>query len=186
MEITWMWSQTYWGCVTLNTLLDPLGLCFFYSGDNVTLSISSVEYEDKMRLQTKDRATGTRKPRKGFFFFSGEVITTLSQLHCLPIKQMSFLHLKSASRLCLFLPTKWNRAKVNRVSPREHTGHRKHPLLTTQEKTLHMDITRWSTLKSDWLYSLQPKMEKLYIVSKNNTGSWLWLRSWTPYCQIQT
>ena len=27
-------------------------------------------------------------------------------------------------------------------------------------------------------------MEKLYTVSKNNTGSWLWLRSWTPYCQI--
>ena len=25
----------------------------------------------------------------------------------------------------------------------------KHPLPTTQEKTLHMDITRWSTPKSD-------------------------------------
>ena len=37
-----------------------------------------------------------------------------------------------------------------------------HTRLTTQEKTLHMDVTRWSTLKSDWLYSLQPKMEKLY------------------------
>ena len=35
------------------------------------------------------------------------------------------------------------------------------PLPTTQEKSLHMDITRWSILKSDWLYSLQPKMEKL-------------------------
>ena len=65
------------------------------------------------------------------------------------------------------------------------TGHRKHPLPTTQEKTLHMDITRWSILKSDWLYSLQPKMEKLYTVSKNKTGSWLWLKSWTLYCQIQ-
>ena len=29
-----------------------------------------------------------------------------------------------------------------------------------------MDITRWSTPKSEWLYSLQPKMEKLYTVSK--------------------
>ena len=48
------------------------------------------------------------------------------------------------------------------------------------------DITRWSTPKSDWSYSLQPKMEKLYTVSKNKTGSWLWLRSWTPYCQIQS
>ena len=31
------------------------------------------------------------------------------------------------------------------VFPRERTGHSKHPLPTTQEKTLHMDITRWST-----------------------------------------
>ena len=29
-----------------------------------------------------------------------------------------------------------------RVLPRERTGHSKHPLPTTQEKTLHMDITR--------------------------------------------
>ena len=35
-----------------------------------------------------------------------------------------------------------------------------------------MDITRWSTPKSDWLYSLQPKMEKLYRVNKNKTRSW--------------
>ena len=42
------------------------------------------------------------------------------------------------------------------------------------------------TPKSDWLYSLQPKMEMLYTVSKNKTGSWLLLGSWTPYCQIQT
>ena len=80
--------------------------------------------------------------------------------------------------------TEWSRAKSYRVLPREHTGHSKHPFPTTQEKTPHMDITRWSTLKSDWLYSLQPKMEKLYTVSKNKTRSWLWLRSWTPYCQI--
>ena len=67
-----------------------------------------------------------------------------------------------------------------------HKGFGKHPLPTTQEKTLHMDITSWSIQKSDWLYSLQPKMEKLHTVSKNKTRSWLWLRSWTPYCQIQT
>ena len=67
----------------------------------------------------------------------------------------------------------WSRAKANRVFPRKCTGHSKHPLPTTQEKTVHMDITRWSTPKSDWLYSLQPKMEKLYTVSKNKTRSWL-------------
>ena len=74
---------------------------------------------------------------------------------------------------------KWSRAKTNRVLPRKCTSHSKHPLPTTQEKTLHMDITRWSTAKSDWLYSLQPKMEKIYTVNKNKTRSWLWLKSWT-------
>ena len=34
------------------------------------------------------------------------------------------------------------------VLPREHTDHSKHPLPTTQEKTLYMDITRWSIPKS--------------------------------------
>ena len=76
--------------------------------------------------------------------------------------------------------TEWSRAKANSVLPRECTGH---------SNTLfqqHMDITRWSTPKSDWLYYLQPKMEKLYTVSKNKTKSWLWLRPWNPYFQIQT
>ena len=36
-----------------------------------------------------------------------------------------------------------------RFLPTEHAGHNKHPFPTTQEKTLHMDITRWSTPKSD-------------------------------------
>ena len=62
--------------------------------------------------------------------------------------------------------TKWSREKANRVLPRERTGHSKHPLQTTQEKTLHVDITRWSTPTSNWLYSLQPKMENLYTVRK--------------------
>ena len=45
--------------------------------------------------------------------------------------------------------------------------------LFQQEMTLPLDITRWSMPKSDWLYSLQPKIEKLYTVCKNKTGSWL-------------
>ena len=36
----------------------------------------------------------------------------------------------------------WSRTKTNRVLPRKCTGHSKHPLPTTQEKTLHMDITK--------------------------------------------
>ena len=62
------------------------------------------------------------------------------------------------------------RLKQDKVFPRESTSHSKHPLPTTL-KTLHMDITRWSIPKSDCLYSLQPKMKKLYTVSTNKTGS---------------
>ena len=42
-------------------------------------------------------------------------------------------------------------------------------LFQQHKRRLYMDITRWSTLKSDQLYSLQPKIEKLYRVSKNKT-----------------
>ena len=80
----------------------------------------------------------------------------------------------------------WSRAKAIRVLPRERIGHSPHPVPTTQEKTLHMDIMSWSIQKSEWLYSLQPKMEKVYTFSKNKTRNWLWPRSWTPYYQIQT
>ena len=59
-------------------------------------------------------------------------------------------------------------------------------LFNNTREDSHMDITRWSTPRSDWLSFLQPKTEKLYTVSKNKTRSWLWLRSWIPYCQIQT
>ena len=55
----------------------------------------------------------------------------------------------------------WSRAKANRILPRELTSRSKYPLVTTQGKTLHMDIIRWSTLKSDWLCYLQPKMESI-------------------------
>ena len=81
--------------------------------------------------------------------------------------------------------TKWNRSKANRVLSREHIGHSKHHFPTVQETTVHMDITKVSILKSDWWYSLQPKMKKLFTVSKNKTWSWLWLRSSAPYCKIQ-
>ena len=37
---------------------------------------------------------------------------------------------------------KWSKAKPNRVLSRESTRHRKNTFATTQEKTLHMDITR--------------------------------------------
>ena len=80
---------------------------------------------------------------------------------------------------------KWSRAKVNRFLSREHIGHRKHPFPTTQKMTLHMDIPRWSIPISNWWCCLQPVIEKLYTVSENKTGSWLWLRSWVHYCKIR-
>ena len=49
----------------------------------------------------------------------------------------------------LALEYRMSRAKANRVLPREHTDNSKYLLPTTQEKTLHMDITRWSIQKSD-------------------------------------
>ena len=61
--------------------------------------------------------------------------------------------------------------RLTRVLPREHTGDSKHPFPTTQEMTLHIDITRWSIPKSDWLYSLQPEMQKLCTVSKTRMGA---------------
>ena len=48
-----------------------------------------------------------------------------------------------------------SRAKTNRVLARKCTGHSKHPLQTTQKKTLYMDITRWSTPKSDYILCSQ-------------------------------
>ena len=45
--------------------------------------------------------------------------------------------------------TKQSRSKANRVLTRESTCHSKHPLPTTQDKTLHMDIIRWLIPRSD-------------------------------------
>ena len=67
--------------------------------------------------------------------------------------------------------TEWSRGKANRVLPREHTGHSKHPLPRTQKKTLHIDITRWSTPKSDWLYSLHQRWRSSTQSAKTRPGA---------------
>ena len=70
--------------------------------------------------------------------------------------------------------------KTNRVLPRKCTGHNKHPLPTTQEKTLYMDITRWSTPKSDLIiffvvkdgeavYSEQKQDQELTVAQTMNS-----------------
>ena len=67
--------------------------------------------------------------------------------------------------------TEWSRANANRVLSREHTGHSKHPLPTTQEKTLHMDITRWSIPKSDWLYFCSQRWSSSIWSAKTRPGA---------------
>ena len=76
-------------------------------------------------------------PKKGPFHYRG--------LEC---KSRKSRDTWSNRQICPW-STKQSRSKANRVLPRERTGHSKHPLPTTREKTLHMDITRWSTPKSD-------------------------------------
>ena len=55
--------------------------------------------------------------------------------------------------------------------PRECTGHSKHPLPTTQENTLHMDITRWSTPKSDSLYLCSQRWRSSIQSAKTRLGT---------------
>jgi len=69
--------------------------------------------------------------------------------------------------------TKWSRANANKIFPREHTGHSKHPPLATHETAQHMDVTEVNI--KIWCI----------IFSKNKTGSWLWLRSWAPHCKFR-
>ena len=58
--------------------------------------------------------------------------------------------------------------KGNRDLPREYRGHSKHPLPTIQEKTLHMDITRWST-PIDYVLCSQRWRSSIQSEKKNPT-----------------
>ena len=64
----------------------------------------------------------------------------------------------------------WNEAGQRLiVLPRERTGHSKHPLPTTQEKTTHGHHQMVNT-EIRLIIFFAAKMEKLYTVSKNKTG----------------
>ena len=77
----------------------------------------------------------------------------------------------------------WSRAKANRVLPRKHkqTPSSKNP----KEDSKHGHHQMVNT-EIRLIIFFAAKDGELYTVSKNKTGSWLWLRSWTPYLQIQT
>ena len=67
--------------------------------------------------------------------------------------------------------TKWSRGKANRVLSREHTDNTLviANTLFQQPRDNFIHGHHQSIPKSDWLYSLQQKMEKPYTVSRNKT-----------------
>ena len=84
---------------------------------------------------------------------------------------------------------KWSRAKANRVLLRERTSHSKHTLQQHKRR-----LYTWTSPDGQyqnqidcilcswrWRSCVQSKKKK-----QTKTRSWLWLRSWTPYCQIKT
>ena len=82
--------------------------------------------------------------------------------------------------------TKRSRAKDNRVLPREHTDYSKQPFQSnTRDNSTHGHHQMVNT-EIRLIIFFSAKDKKLHTVSKNKTGSWLWFRSWTPYCKIQT
>ena len=64
---------------------------------------------------------------------------------------------------------------INRVLPRKCTGHSKHPLPTTQEKTLHMDNTEirliifFAAKDGEALYSQQKQDQRLTVAQIMNS-----------------
>ena len=82
--------------------------------------------------------------------------------------------------------TECSRAKANKsFTKRMHWSQQTPSSNNTREDFTH-GHHQMVNAKIRLIIVFEPKMEKLYTVSKNKTGSWLWLRSWTPYCQIQT
>ena len=85
----------------------------------------------------------------------------------------------------------WSRAKANRVLPKECTGHSKHPLPTTQEKTTHGHHQRVNTQirliiffaskDGEALYSQQKQDQELTVAQIMNSllpNSDLFWRKW--------
>ena len=71
--------------------------------------------------------------------------------------------------------TEWSRTKTNRVLPRKCTGHNKHPLPTTQEKTLYMVNTEirliifFAVKDGEALYSQQKQDRELTVAQTMNS-----------------
>ena len=69
--------------------------------------------------------------------------------------------------------------------PREHTGHRKHSLPTTQDMSLHMEITRWSVTKAKLMIFFAAKDgEVIYSHGKQDLEPTV-AQIIQSYCKIQ-
>ena len=86
--------------------------------------------------------------------------------------------------------TKWSRTKANRVLfcffPQKNTPVIANTLSfnNTRDDSTHGHHQMVNT-KIILITFFAPEDRQLYTVSKNKTRSWLWLRSWTSYCQIR-
>ena len=80
---------------------------------------------------------------------------------------------------------KWSRAKFNRIFPREHTGHSRRPLPTTQEMTLLMDITRWSIPNQIDYILCSWRWRNSRQSAKIRPGADCDSDHWAPHCKIQ-
>ena len=72
------------------------------------------------------------------------------------------------------------------VLPKECTDHSKHPSPATLETTLHMDITRRPIPKIRLIIFFAAEDGEAPYNQQKQDQRWLWLRSWSPYCKIQT
>ena len=79
----------------------------------------------------------------------------------------------------------WSRAKVNSVLQREHTGHSKHPLPTTQEDSTHGHHQMVNTEIRLIIFFAAKDGETLYSQQKQDWELTV-AQIMTPYCQIQT
>ena len=86
-------------------------------------------YEDLQDLQEPT-------PKKDVFFITGDWNAKVGSQETPGVTGKFGLGVQNEAGLVEFLP-------------REHAGHSKYPLPTTQDMTLHMDITIWSILKLD-------------------------------------
>ena len=69
--------------------------------------------------------------------------------------------------------TKWSRAKTNSLAKRTHGSYQTPSSNNTRDNSTHGHHQMVNTKIRLFIF-LQLKMEKLYTVSKNKTGSWLW------------